>query len=458
MKRLLALLIALLMIATFCACGGNGDADPTPVPDDATPTEVAVDLTEGGKFMNDAGANGNAAWKLPAYEFPSNTIVFLNHYEVGQPAVDRFNAFRDIYNMQYETIVVANEAKISKFISLSMSNEAPDILIWGFTPSLVNKGYAGAWDEYIDFSLGIWEDLQNSLANVSMNGHHYFISPSATRHDNLVWVNLDIFEELGVKSPLEYYDEGNWDWNTFRECALATHTDSDGDGMPEIWGFATDQPNAFMLTTGLDFVTFNSDGTATNNVKREEVARGVNFYVDLCVSDGVVYDGGDVKEAFASGNIAMMMGPLWYRGACLDAIHNGKVDIVPWPKDPESDKYYLSETFGQYILGAGAANPQGAAAYMNSLRYNLLNTDAHVESENDERYEKGEETLEMSKRIEAVMFSEDKYPVLETWGSFNVSKFWGEIWFYTRLGEPWATMAEELAPQIDAEIAAVLEN
>ena len=463
MKKIIALLLAAVMVFTFVACsgGGNGEDESTPTPalgTDATPTEAVVDLTEGGKYMNAPGANGNDAWKLPAYDFPSDTITILYHGEMAAPSIDRFNAFRDIYNLKYEVLAVANDAKVSKFISLSMSGEAPDILIYLFAPSLANKGYAGAWDEYIDFSTGLWDDLQKSLANISMNGKHYFISKTAERHDNLVWINKDIFEELAVKSPVEYYEEGNWNWNTFRECAIATTVDSDSDGTPEIWGLATDDPNAFLITTGMDFVTYNPDGTATNNVKNEKIARGVNFYVDLCVKDNVVYDGGDTKEAFAMGSIAMMMGPLWYRGAFYEAIHAGKIDIVPWPKDPEADKYYISEAFGSYIRGTNSANPQGAAAYMNAARYDILNTDASVPMENDERFDLQIETLEMNDRLQKIMFSDDKYPVLETWASFNVSKFWGEIWFYTLLGEPWATTAEELAPQIDAEIINVLEG
>ena len=197
--------------------------------------------------------------------------------------------------------------------------------------------------------------------------------------------------------------------------------------------------------------------TATNNIRSEKVAKGINFYVEL-YDLNIVYDGSDNKDMFAAGSIAMFMGPLWFRGFFRDIVHSGKIDVVPWPKAPEADKYYISEDFGSMVLGSDCANPQGAAAFMNSSRYSVLNTEDNEELPNDIRYERSMETIEISNKIQEIMFSPDKYPVFETWGAFEVNQYWGEIWFFTRLGEPWATTAEQLAPKIDADIARILEG
>lgn len=456
MKKLLAILLALMLLFTLVACNAesgdeNGENTPT--------EEEEVDHTEGGKWMNVAGANGDKTLKLPMYDnFTSDTVKILNHYDLEQPDPLKPSTFRDIYGLKTESIVVANEDKVSKFISLIMGAEPPDLLLWNFYPSLASKNYAAAWDDHIDFSIGIWAGVKESLENVSMNGKHYFIGSQPTRHGNLVWVNTAIFEDLGVKSPLEYYAEGNWNWDTMRECALATTVDSDSNGEPEIYGYGTDAPNSFVISTGYDFVTYNADGTATNNMKNENVARGVNFYVDLFTQDNVGYDGSDKRDQFAAGKIAMLFGPLWYRGSYIDLIHSGVVDIVPWPRDAKADKYYIAETFGEWILAKDAPNPKAGAALLCSARYDVLNTDVHEIVPNDVRKERLWETIEISDKIQKYMFEEDKAPVLETWGSFGVHKYWGEIWFNTRLGEPWATTAEVLSPKIDAEIAAVLES
>ncbi len=457
MKKITALLLALAMLFTAAACATQGEqGGETPTPE-ATPTTAEIDLTEGGKWMNYEGANGDMNLRLPAYEFPSDTVTILNHYEINQPNSLKESVVRDVYKINYKTIVVDNGQKSSKLISMIMGGSAPDIAMISFTPALVNKGYAAAWDDYIDFSIGLWEGLSNSLNNISMNGKHYFIDATAQRHGSIVWVNTELFSEMGVKSPVEYYAEGNWTWDTMRECALNMTVDADGDGMPEIYGLANDNPQAFVHMTGIDFVTYNPDGTATNNILSDNIARAVEFHVSL-YADGLVSEESDSRNTFVAGGIAMYMGPLWYRGSFLDMIHSGKVTLVPWPKDPQADAYYVLEEFGGHVLAKDASNPQGAAAYMTSTRYAAVNNLDNEYVSDEERYEKQQETNAVAEILKNELFAEDKTPVLQTWSSFNIGDFWGNIWFFTRLGEPWSSTAQELAPQIDSYIQTALEQ
>lgn len=457
MKRILALLLALAMLFTAVACGtqgGQSDATPTP---DAEPTKEEIDLTEGGKWMNYKGANGDMNLRLPAYEFKSNTIRILNHYEVAQPDAGHFNALRDVYGLQYESVVVDNNDKQRKLVSMVMGGDAPDVMWGSFMPALVTKGYIDAWNNYIDFSIGLWTGLESSLKNFAMNGNYYFIESKGARHDNIIWVNKDIFEELGAKTPMEYYEEGNWTWETLRECALATTLDEDSDGTAEIYGLAIDEPQAFVFTTGVDFVTYNSDGTATNNILSSNVSRAVNFFVSL-YADGVVNEESDSRETFAAGKIAMYLGPLWYRASFTDMIFSDRVTVVPWPRDAQADKYYVKEEFGNIILSKDAPNPQGAAAYMCAKRYDVLNTDEAIYYDDETRKENLWESNAIADLIEEYMFQEDRYPVSITWAAFEVHEFWGDIWFFTRLGEPWSSTAERLAPLVDEKIDKILEG
>ena len=153
MKKILALLLALAMLFTAVACGTQGEqSDATPTPD-AEPTKEENDLTEGGKWMNYKGANGDMNLRLPAYEFESNTIRILNHYEVEQPDAGHFSALRDVYGLQYESVVVDNNDKQRKLVSMVMGGDAPDVMWGSFMPALVTKGYIDAWNNYIEFML-----------------------------------------------------------------------------------------------------------------------------------------------------------------------------------------------------------------------------------------------------------------------------------------------------------------
>ncbi len=457
MKKILALLLALAMLLTVVACGSQGDeGGETPTPD-AEPTSAELDLTEGGKWMDFRGANDDLNLRLPAYELSSRDITILNHYEMEQPDATKDSIIRDVYNLNYTTVTVDNGQKVSKLLSMIMGGSAPDIAMISFTPALVSEGYAAAWDDYIDFSVGIWAGLEKSLNNISMNGKHYFIDSGAARHGSIVWVNTELFEEMNVKSPVEYYAEGNWTWDTMRECALNMTVDADSDGTPEIYGLANDNPQAFVHMTGIDFVTYNSDGTATNNILSDKVARAVEYHVSL-YADNLVNDESDSRNTFVSGKIAMYMGPLWYRGSFIDMIHSGKVTLVPWPKDPQADAYYVLEEFGGHVLAVEAPNPQGAAAYMSARRYEEVDKLADEYYSDEERYEMQWESNAIAEILENELFSEDKMPVLCTWAAFEVGEYWGDIWFFTRLGEPWSSTAERLAPLVDEKIEKILEG
>ena len=464
MKKVLAIIMAMLMLLSLVACNGGtaGNDDATPTPSDAAPTGTEeVDYTEGGKYMNDPGANGNAEWKLLNYPVTSNTVKYLCHYEVEQPKADKENAFRDIYNMQWETNVVGANDRITKLISSVMGGESPDIFRFDtFQPTLANKGYIQAWDNYIDLTTGLWKDLQGSLDAVLFKGGHYGLSTSANVDaGDGVWVNLEIFEELGVKSPLEYYAEGNWNWDTFRQCALETQTDNDGDGIPEIWGTSMELEYIFIYAAGKEIVSLNSDGTFTNNIRSPEIARAVNFYTQL-YNDGVSYDGSDGRTVFAQGKLATMVGCYWYYldSTYKDMFARGAIGWVPYPKDPQADKYYVQTAFGEDMLCANAPNPYGAAALMDSLRYDILDDADNEEVDPDEYFEENGIPYEFQQNVLKERNREGITPVLMTWQAFEMGQFWGAIWFSPLMGEPWSAIAEEISPQIDDVLETIAEG
>ena len=56
----------------------------------------------------------------------------------------------------------------------------------------------------------------------------------------MVYFNQSMFEKYNVKSPLEYYNEGNWTWESFAKCMAEITRDLDGDGTTDIYGLPGD--------------------------------------------------------------------------------------------------------------------------------------------------------------------------------------------------------------------------
>lgn len=52
--------------------------------------------------------------------------------------------------------------------------------------------------------------------------------------------NRSMFEDYDLKTPREYFLEGNWTWETFLECMRKTTRDTDGDGANDSYGIGSD--------------------------------------------------------------------------------------------------------------------------------------------------------------------------------------------------------------------------
>ena len=56
----------------------------------------------------------------------------------------------------------------------------------------------------------------------------------------MCYYNVDMFKDYGVKTPKEYFLEGNWNWDTFFEVMQKMTKDADGDGSIDTYGLPGD--------------------------------------------------------------------------------------------------------------------------------------------------------------------------------------------------------------------------
>lgn len=168
------------------------------------------------------------------------------------------------------------------------------------------------------------------------------------------------------------------------------------------------------------------------------------------INNNCVYPGTDGRDLFAQSKLAMGAFPLWYRTFFKDLLADEAVAFVPNPKDPDSDAYYIQEQFGGYYIPTGAKTPEGAAAWLCCQRFSRLDT-----KKQQEDFEAVKNECNWTRECQDMLDSmqTDAYkPVQSTWVTFGINAFWGDIFSRPKQGEPWATIAEELSPKIDANI------
>ncbi len=461
MKKVFSIFLAVLMLCTvLTACNntsGNDDPTPTTAPD-GTPTP-SVDVTEGGKYMD--AEYPYETLKLPAYTFTAPTVTIISNND-HKPDPTKADAITDIYGISYQTKVTTVEQYATTFISMYMADESPEICAFGTPIAMINKGYFLPLEEIIDFSLPLWEELSSNIESIWYKNHIYSINSSVSRGGSRIFFNKQLFEEAGMKTPLEYYEEGNWNWDTYRQLAMDMMVDSDADGIPEIYG-AFLETGQFLYSSGVDYISVEKDGTVINNVMSEAISRAVNIYTEM-YDLPCMYIGNDGLKAFNSGSVAMATSGMWTIKAYMsDLAKSGNLGVVPFPKDPATEEYFIPEDFTTsvaYSIPSNSKNANAAAAWLCGSRYNKIIDDLDTADEEEwaslslsEQVDTYGYPYEIQQFLQNEFYGEnrDKFTGVNFVAmqfSF-ANRFSGEFWFRPLMGEPWATIAAEIEPQIN---------
>lgn len=428
-RQMLSLGAALFMLGALAGCEpGAGDGSAAPSGDAGSDTGQGVTLPE--------IQVANPKLRLLAPD--ANVLSFSEKY------------LKDHYGItELDVVAVTPQEKRTKFVNSVMSNDYYDIYWDDFAPSLINGGYVQPIE--VDMTTELWSQVEESNRQYLWNGKRYYIVPGFARQ-SMVYYNKAMFDEAGEPYLTELFEKGEWDWNKLLELAKTLTIDSNKDGTPEQYGLGFDEPEHILYTTGKHFVTFMPDGTARNNIQSPEVARAVAYHMELLQSKTMVPS--NARQSFGEGSVAMCIGHRWYSNGYAKLIKTDSVGFVPLPRDPDADQYYTELEGGGIFIPKGAPNKEGAIAALHTFRYTML-SDEYRRSLYERDIENGYWTEELQKEMEKNALCDAG--VLRNWEGFGMGDHYSDIYSRPSSGEPWETIAAELAPKIDAKIKELYE-
>ncbi len=247
MKRLFALLLVLCLSVSLIACGKPADkADGTKPEVEDTIPQVTTPIRED---INDVVVDS----MKPTGNVPDSNDEYINPEKFGGKELQIYGCssvvYDDIENMEGQgTFIWMMRAAIDDWAALNNvtisyeggynsstilgainSGDRPDLLLMNQEiPGAANLGIADKFseEEYKAIADIIGEPLLNAC---NYKGASYgLILPWS----GATWVryNESLFESYGVKSPMDYYKEGNWTWETMEECFESVTKDFDGNG------------------------------------------------------------------------------------------------------------------------------------------------------------------------------------------------------------------------------------
>lgn len=299
--------------------------------------------------------------------------------------------------------------------------------------------------KYIDVNDEFWYDgITNAF---TYGGESYAVGNDAT--PILLYYNKTLFESNGVKSPGEYYAEGNWTWDTFKEAAINMTGDTDGDSKNDQFGFGwwDGDYSVFMNTNGTTIMNYKADGTIGTNYNTENAKEAIQFIQDAYLKDkyiDVSKKGDYFMKEFKNGKLAMSLeyGFNGYNTYACDY----EVDFVPLPVGPKGEKDKAAGGLTGWCVPVTATNGDGAAAF---ARMSCEMFSDHINKINAEKY--GQDKVDLfNKLAQNVVFA----PI-------GVDKYWdanGTIVKGIREGTPISTFLKKADEQIAEGIKITMEQ
>lgn len=356
MKKLIALLLALMMVAS-CALS-LAEVDPNR-------RTITIGL-----------------WWDIYYDSTHETLEDDPSYSGTEADELRFNVVKEIedkYNVNIEFVNLTYTG-VQDSINTSIMAGTPDCdvylveLGWGIPAAM--KGY------FTDLHTILPEDSdiftrKTVLSGTSVAGGNevYFFSPIGMNNTYPLMFNLQLLEDANLEDPRDLYERGEWTWDKFVEYCQALTKDTDGDGVNDQYGFCgyvNDVINNITLSNGCTIASGETEQFSSEAVGEcFQLVQDLYTKYNVCVPYDENSDSASdsMRVAFMKGNVGFSVGAVWIlngQGAyspTSDATLEFDTIFVPWPVGPHGDKdtnalMQVGSGNSYYAIPVGVEDPE----------------------------------------------------------------------------------------------------
>lgn len=325
-KRILASLLTVGMISVLAlsGCGGSGGSDSSETKDGKTLVRFMV---------------GGSAAELEQY----------------QKAVDAFNEQSD--NTQVKLIGVPGDNYNEKVLTQLKSKEAPDC----FYSEEASYGELNNSDVLLDLT----EYLEDSNSSLQKSDVPENLLESYTFNDKItgvpvdcnpmvIYYNADLFKELNLKTPQEYYDEGKWNFEALQEASEKLRDVSKVGFVYENYWCPL---YSMMFSSDEDIY---SDDMKTSGFNSERAKKGLEYLDNNIKSKaftfaGSLTSGESADTLFVSGQAGMLYAGRWFVADFTDLSFTYDVAPFPYYDDPSQQMPAMPAT--PMVINKNTKNP-----------------------------------------------------------------------------------------------------
>ncbi len=338
LKRALALILSAVAVAALSSCDlADGVASSSFASKSSSRPDDVVEHA--------IRHSGNIRLYTDKKEFEDYDSGFINYFE-------------KYYNGNIEYTYTTDFT--ASFLTDYASNKAPDAVELNSVswPTVGNRGLVYSTDDLKNIGVLGLERSELAVsqklckANFSIGERCYGVS--VTDCDPLLAVvNIDLFSRRSVASPMKYYSDNSWDFDTFLTACREVSDPSGG-----VSGFYTDEIDGFLVANGCEPVRWSDTGMLITDM----------------LSDNFISTLGAVRELYSS-RFATEDVSAFANGECgISAIRLSELlnqaptwsfywEVLPFPRSDANADGYLPGTVKGIGITSNAANPQGALNY-----------------------------------------------------------------------------------------------
>lgn len=343
MKKLLTMLLCVLLVAGLLAgCGGDTQTPAAPSTGDAGDASTAAPPADAGDKVTVRFMVGGSAGELAEYE---KAVAAFNEQSEGTFV---------------EFVGLPGEGYNEKLIAELNSQNPPDC----FYSEEASFGELNNSDALLDlapylaaaeYGLSL-EDIPESIVDFfTMYGKTTGVPVDS--NPMVLYYNVELFEELDIKSPQEYYDEGTWNFaamqevsEQFRDAGLI------GFVYENWWG----PLYSMMLSADTDI--YAADGTTANFASSPRMKEGLEYLSSNVASGAFKFtrasDQANTEspdKLFMAGQSGMIYAGRWFVPDFVDIGFTW--DVVPFPYYQQPGDLIAPVPSTPMVINAASQNP-----------------------------------------------------------------------------------------------------
>ncbi len=366
MKRVLCTLLASVMLLSVLPTGIFG-MTAVAQENDALSSVSSGTKSQPMNSMSELQYSDNTTiFRNVPVELKGTTVLFSDFGEMSDDEYSKiFTSFSFDTAIRVKTVQYLQSEYVSKVSQQVAAGKSPDVVVCSDTfPAALE--ITQPLPSCFDLNDGFWDKRVSEATKY--NGQYYFVNSvrSPFTGGTVVYYNERLFELNGLKTPQEFYDEGQWTYENFAKLAK----DISNAG----YTGAMFDPLLIAQQAGSVLIDYDSATGMFRNVADDSAFVKAMQYYATGVENGIFVRGEGMR--FVDGNIGMTI--LGTHGMKYNGYFAGMspswIGVVPLPDSIEGTKLdEMPLNYRGYGICKGAQNSD-AAYYL--LRY-ILDVDKY---------------------------------------------------------------------------------